>query len=33
MGKTYASGRIDGKTFRWDFTFLVDTGAVSTVLH
>ena len=27
MGKTYASGRIDGKTFRWDFTFLVDTGA------
>ena len=27
MGKTYARGSIDGKTFRWDFTFLVDTGA------
>ena len=27
MGKTYASGRIDGKTFRWDFIFLVDTGS------
>ena len=27
MGKTFARGSIDGKTFRWDFTFLVDTGA------
>lgn len=27
MGKTYARGSIDGRTFRWDFTFLVDTGA------
>ena len=27
MGKTYARGSIEGKTFRWDFTFLVDTGA------
>ena len=27
MGKTYARGRIDGRAFRWDFTFLVDTGA------
>ena len=27
MGKTYARCSIDGRTFRWDFTFLVDTGA------
>ena len=27
MGRTYARASINGKTFRWDFTFLVDTGA------
>ena len=27
MGKTYARASINGRAFRWDLTFLVDTGS------